>query len=190
MFDHLIQFIRDWYQTGAFIPLHEPRFYETDRQYVMDAIDSTFVSSVGAYVDRFETQLAASMGIEYAIATVNGTAALQVALQLAGAGPDTEVITQPMTFVATANAIVYNGARPVFIDIEEQTLGMSPEALNQFLDQYGQKTAKGIWNRETGNRIAAILPMHTFGHPCRMDEILDVADAWGIPVVEDAAEAI
>ncbi len=190
MFNHLIQFVRDWFQTGAFIPLHEPRFYETDRQYVMDAIDSTFVSSVGAYVDRFETQLAASMGIEYAIATVNGTAALQVALQLAGAGPDTEVITQPMTFVATANAIVYNGARPVFIDIEEQTLGMSPEALNQFLDQYGQKTAKGIWNRETGNRIAAILPMHTFGHPCRMDEILDVADAWGIPVVEDAAEAI
>ena len=190
MFNHFIQFVRDWYQTDEFIPLHQPRFYETDRQYVMDAIDSTYVSSVGAYVDRFENQLAGYMGTKYAIATVNGTAALQTALQLAGVVRDTEVITQPMTFIATANAIVYNQARPVFIDIDEQTLGMSPEALAQFLERYGQKTGDGTWNRDTGRRISAILPMHTFGHPCRMDDILTVAEAWGIPVVEDAAEAI
>lgn len=156
----------------------------------MDAIDSTFVSSVGAYVDRFESMLAKFLGTKYAVATVNGTAALQVALQLAGAGPDTEVITQPLTFVATANAVVYNGARPVFIDVERETLGMSPEALARFLARFGQRTENGVVNRETGKQISAVVPMHTFGHPCRVKEILEIADSWGIPVVEDAAEAI
>lgn len=190
MYSPLIKFIREWYQTRAIIPLHEPRFKDIDRQYVMDAINSTFVSSIGEYVDRFERKLAAYLGADHAVVTVNGTAALQVALRLAGVEPNDEVITQPLTFVATANAIVYNNANPVFVDVSKDTLGLCPNALEKFLEQNAQKKEQGAINKTTGRRIAAIVPMHTFGHPCRMDKILALADHWNIPVVEDAAEAL
>jgi perosamine synthetase len=190
MFKDLIQFIRDWYKTDGLIPLHEPRFSNLDRSYVMDAIDSTFVSSVGEYVDRFERNLASYVGAKRAVATVNGTAALQVALRLAGVANGDEVITQPLSFIATANAIIYNGAHPVFIDVDIETMGLSPEALGNFLDKFAEIRQDGVYNKFSNRRIAGILPMHTFGHPCKIKELIEQANSWDIPVVEDAAEAI
>lgn len=190
MYRDLINFIRDWYQTKAVIPLHEPRFKENDRKYVLDAIDSTFVSSIGEYVDRFEQALAQYLGAEHAVATVNGTAALQVALRLAGVKNGDEVITQPLTFVATANAIAHNNASPLFVDVNKETLGLCPLALERFLDKAAEKNDRGTFNKNTGRKIAAIVPMHTFGHPCKMKQIMELANHWGIAVVEDAAEAL
>jgi aminotransferase in exopolysaccharide biosynthesis len=190
MYKDLIKFIRDWYQTDQFIPLHEPRFKEIDREYVLDAIDSTFVSSVGEYVNRFERDLAAYLGVKRAVVTVNGTAALQVALRLAGVKDGDEVITQPLTFVATANAIAYNNASPVFIDVNRDTLGLCPDALEEFLDQNAEKRGESAFNKITGKRIAAMVPMHTFGHPCKMGRLIALADQWNIAVVEDAAESL
>lgn len=190
MYSNLIKFIRDWYQADQFIPLHEPRFKEIDREYVLDAIDSTFVSSVGEYVNRFERDLAAYMGVKRAVVTVNGTAALQVALRLSGVKGGDEVITQPLTFVATANAIAYNNASPVFIDVNRDTLGLCPDALEEFLDQHAEKRGTSIFNKITGNRIAAMVPVHTFGHPCKMGRLIALADQWNIAVVEDAAESL
>ncbi|QTA93612.1 LegC family aminotransferase [Desulfonema magnum] len=190
MFEDLIQMIRSLYKTEGFIPLHEPRFSMLDQKYVLSAIESTFVSSVGEYVNRFEQDLAAYVGAKRAVVTVNGTAALQVALRFAGVKADNEVITQPLTFVATANAIVYNGAHPVFIDVDRETMGLGPDALKEFLDRFAEKRNGGIYNRLSKRRIAAIVPMHTFGHPCRMDALMEHANAWGIPIVEDAAEAL
>lgn len=186
----LISFIRDWYGTDDFIPLHEPRFKNIDRQFVLDAIDSTFVSSVGEYVDRFEKELAEYFGVEHAVVTVNGTAALQTAIRLVGTENGDEVITQPLTFVATANAISLNNATPVFVDVNRDTLGLCPNALEKYFNRYALKRTQGVYNRTTGKRIAAIVPMHTFGHPCKMGKILEVAGHWNIPVVEDSAEAI
>ncbi|SDT85668.1 LegC family aminotransferase [Desulfobacula phenolica] len=190
MYSDLIKFIRDWYQTKELVPLHEPRFREIDRNYVMDAIDSTFVSSIGEYVDRFEQKLAQYLGAAYAVATVNGTAALQTALRVAGVEQHNEVITQPLTFVATANAIVHNNAVPAFVDVNKATLGLCPDALEKFLDQNASKKDQGVFNKNTGRRIAAIIPMHTFGNPCRMEQIMELANYWNIAVVEDAAEAL
>ncbi|MBT4968971.1 MAG: LegC family aminotransferase, partial [Bacteroidetes bacterium] len=190
IYNNLITFIRDWYKTDKFIPLHEPRFKEIDREYVLDAIDSTFVSSVGEYVNRFERDLAAYLGVKRAVVTVNGTAALQVALRLVGVKAGSEVITQPLTFVATANAIAYHNASSLFVDVNRDTLGLCPDALEKFLDQNAEKRGTNTFNKITGKRIAAIVPMHTFGHPCRMDRLVDLADQWNIPVVEDAAESI
>jgi aminotransferase in exopolysaccharide biosynthesis len=167
----------------------------------MDAIDSTFVSSVGEYVNRFEQDLAAFTGAARAVATVNGTCALQTALKLVGVESNDEVITQPLTFAATANAIAHLGAAPVFVDVDKDTMGLSPDALETWLKENTAVKAKvetknsqpqhqPVFNKTTGRRIAAILPMHTFGHPCRIEQIVAIAKAWSIPVVEDAAEAI
>ncbi|HAX97667.1 MAG TPA: aminotransferase DegT [Candidatus Atribacteria bacterium] len=190
MYKPFIDFVRELYGTDKPIPLHAPTFEQRDRDYVLDAIDSTFVSSVGEYVNRFEKDLAAFAGAARAVATVNGTTAIQVALRLVGVGPADEVITQPLTFVATANAISHLGAVPVFVDVDKDTMGMSPAALEAFLSEHAERKDSGAYNRLTGRRIAAILPMHTYGHPCRIQEIIQTADAWAIPVVEDAAEAI
>ena len=190
MYKNLIKFIRDWYQTDQFIPLHEPRFKEIDREYVLDAIDSTFVSSVGEYVNRFELEIARYLGAKRAVVTVNGTAALQVALRLAGVKEGDEIITQPLTFVATANAIVYNNATPLFIDVNEKTLGLCPDALEKFLNQNAEKRGTSTFNKITGKRISVMVPMHTFGHPCNMDQLLDLAAQWNITIVEDAAESL
>lgn len=190
MFECFVDLVRDIYQTDAFIPLHEPRFIGNEKQYLLDVIDSTFVSSVGRYVGEFEAKIAEYTGAKHAIATVNGTAALHVALLLAGVEPGDEVITQAVTFVATCNAIHYCGAAPVFVDIDGATLGLSPTALSNFLETHAERRAGGIYNKTSGKRIAACLPMHSFGHPCDMAGLLRVCGDYGIPLVEDAAEAL
>ncbi|NCA72209.1 MAG: aminotransferase class I/II-fold pyridoxal phosphate-dependent enzyme, partial [Sphingobacteriia bacterium] len=162
----LIAEIRAIYGAG-FVPLHRPLFEGNERRYLVDCIDSNFVSSVGAKVTELEERVAAFTGARYAVATVNGTAALHVALQLVGVGRDDEVITQALTFVATCNATRYAGAWPVFVDVDRDTLGLSPTALRAFLEEHAERRAGGVFNRSSGRRLAACVPMHTFGHPCR-----------------------
>lgn len=190
MFDSFIRLVRDIYQTDQFIPLHEPRFLGNEKQYLLDVIDSTFVSSVGPYVSEFEQKIAEYCGSRHAIATVNGTAALHTALLLAGVKPGDEVITQAVTFVATCNAIHYCGAEPVFVDVDKVTLGLSPRALVDFLQEFAELREDGIYNLRSGRRIAACLPMHSFGHPCEMIELQKVCEQYQLPIVEDAAEAL
>lgn len=186
----IIDFIRSLYQTDKLIPLHEPKFVGNEKAYVIDCIDSTFVSSVGKYVDRFEQMMADYTGAKYAVATVNGTAALHIALKLAGVNQGDEVITQSLSFVATCNAISYCGSKPVFVDVDRETLGMSPDSLRAFLSSETTITPTGCINNSTGKRIAAVVPMHTFGHPCRIDEIAGICEEYGIPLIEDAAESL
>ena len=246
-YQHIIDFIRSLYPNRDFIPLHEPYFGGNEKKYLADCVDSTFVSSVGKYVDRFEEMIRDFTGAKYAIATVNGTAALHVALKLAGVGQGDLVITQPLTFIATCNAISYCGAEPVFVDIDRDTLGMSPESLESWLEENtviedgecyylpridtNEKTRINTNKRQEGRhrelteqagvltkqilssskssdkplvpirdlslvnirgkqKISACVPMHTFGHPCRIDRIVDICNRFHIPVVEDSAESI
>lgn len=186
----IIDFIRNLYQTTEFIPLHEPKFVGNEKAYVIDCIDSTFVSSVGKYVDRFEQEMADFTGARYAVATVNGTAALHIALKLAGVNQGDEVVTQSLSFVATCNAISYCGAKPVFVDVDRDTLGLSPESLGTFLSANAAKTTNGCINKTTGRKISAVVPMHTFGQPCRIDAIAGICEEFGIPLIEDAAESL
>jgi len=186
----IINFIQDSFNTKDFIPLHEPRFRGNEKKYLLDTIDSTFVSSVGAYVDRFEEMMQDITGTSKAIATVNGTSALHVALRLVGVKENEEVITQALTFVATANAIAYSGATPIFIDVDLDTMGLSPKAMSDFLEEFGVKREDGCYNKKSGKRIAACVPMHTFGFPVHLDELLDLCKKWNIPIVEDAAESL
>jgi aminotransferase in exopolysaccharide biosynthesis len=191
MFGDLIQFIRDQYRSSGPIPLHAPVFIGREREYVTDTIDSTFVSSVGAYVDRFERDMAAYTGSPHAVATVNGTAALHVALQLAGVRPGELVITQPLTFVATCNAIAYTGAEPVFVDVDRHTLGLSPRAVAAWLEENALVDEDGLCHSKgDGKIIRACVPMHTFGHPVDLDALSKVCQAWNLTLVEDAAEAL
>lgn len=183
-------FIRSRYPGLDRIALHEPQFCGNERAYVLDAIDSTFVSSTGAYVDRFEAMLCDITGARHAVATVNGTTALHTALLVALVRPGDLVLTQALSFVATANAIAHASAEPVFLDVEEDTLGLAPEAVADFLQTSCEKVADGCRHVATGRRVAACVPMHTFGHPCRVDVLADVCASFGIPVVEDAAEAL
>ena len=187
---NLVAFIQQTYQTNEFIPLHEPRFSEREKELLTDCIDSTFVSSVGKYVDQFEQKLAEYTGAKYAIATVNGTSALHIALLLAGVERDTEVITQALSFIATCNAISYCGAEPVFVDVDKQTLGLSPDSLQTFLTEYAEIRDGQCFNKRTNKRISACVPMHTFGHPCEIDKIKTICEQWCIPLVEDAAESL
>ncbi len=190
MFEKIITFIRDLYGQEGSIALHAPRFLGNEKQYVDECIDSTFVSSVGQFVDRVEKDLSAYTGAGYAVATVNGTAALHVALLLAGVQPGDEVLTQPLTFVATCNAISYCGARPVFLDVDRDTLGLSPENLADFLENHTAPTQNGCVNKTTGRIIRACLPMHTFGHPARIDQIDDICRQYHLILIEDAAESV
>ncbi|MDX1652439.1 MAG: LegC family aminotransferase [Brumimicrobium sp.] len=185
-----INFIREVYGTNDFIPLHAPVFQGNEKKYLNECIDSTFVSSVGKFVDQFENQMQEITGASKAVAVVNGTASLQIALRLVGVRPGEEVITQALTFVATANAIVYNGADPVFLDVDKYTLGLSPSSVKRFLEEHAERRSNGCYNKRTGRRIAACMPVHTFGFPVRIDELIEVCSGWDIPVVEDAAEAI
>ncbi len=189
-YQEVINFIRKLYQTPDFIALHEPKFSGNEKAYLIDCIDSTFVSSVGKYVDRFEQLVAEYTGVKYAIATVNGTAALHIALKLVGVSQGDEVITQPLSFIATCNAISYCGAKPVFVDVDLDTLGMSPVSLRTFLEANATKTTLACINNKTGKKISAVVPMHTFGHPCRIDEIAKICDEFNIPLIEDAAESL
>lgn len=185
----LVAHVHGIYGDG-FVPLHRPVFEGNERQYLVDCIDSNFVSSVGAKVTEFEQRIAAFTGAKYAIATVNGTAALHVALQLAGVQRGDEVIGQALTFIATCNALSYAGAHPVFVDVDLDTLGLSPAALRDWLAANAELRDGQAYNRGTGRRIAACVPMHTFGFPLRIAEIVAVCDEYGIPVVEDAAESL
>jgi aminotransferase in exopolysaccharide biosynthesis len=212
-FQNIIDFIRELYnEPDEFIPLHAPVFMGNEKKYLEECIDSTFVSSVGKYVDRFEEMVAEYTGAKKAIVTVNGTNALHLALLSMGVTPDSEVITQPLTFIATANAISYSGAKPVFVDVDLDTMGMSPKSLRKWLEENvemknkDEAKVKEEWspsqlqsqpqpqsqpyNKTTGKRISAIVPMHTFGHPCRIDEIVDICNKYNIPLVEDAAESL
>lgn len=191
MFDSLIHFIREQYRTEEFIPLHAPVFNGRERNYVTETIDSTFVSSVGAYVDRFERDTSAYTGSARAVATVNGTAALHAALRLAGVVPHDLVITQPLTFVATCNAIAYCGAEAVLIDVDRHTLGLSPVALEAWLVENAQICDDGVCRtRDDRRAVRACVPMHTFGHPADLDGLLDVCSRWHLALVEDAAESL
>ena len=173
-----------------FIPLHRPVFEGNERKYLVDCIDSNFVSSVGEKVTEFEQKVAEFTGSKYAIATVNGTAALHIAIELAGVKPGDEVISQALTFIATCNAISYAGAKPLFVDVDIDTMGLSPEALKRFLEKNAEKRATGTFNKTSGKRISACVPMHTFGFPCRITEIAQICSDWNIPLVEDAAESL
>lgn len=191
MFDSFIRFVRDQYQTNDFIPLHAPVFSGHERDYVVETIESTFVSSVGAFVDRFERDMAAYTSSPKAVATVNGTAALHAALMLAGVQPGDLVLTQPLTFVATCNAIAYCGAAPVFIDVDRHTLGLSPAALEKWLDEYAYIDSDGICRLKLDERVLrACLPMHTFGHPVELEYLVAVCERWNLVLVEDAAESL
>lgn len=187
---NITDFIKKTFNTNEFIPLHEPRFIGNEKKYLNDCIDSTFVSSVGVYVDRFEKEFAHYVGSKYAIATVNGTAALHISLLLADVRADDEVITQPLTFVATLNAISYIGAKPVFIDVDRDTLGLSPIVLNEFLKTHCEVIDDKCINKKTKKQIKACIPMHTFGHPCRIEEIKTICDTWNITLIEDSAESL
>ncbi|HLW09268.1 MAG TPA: LegC family aminotransferase [Fermentimonas sp.] len=228
----IIEFIRSLYPDKDVIPLHEPYFAGNEKKYLQDCINSTYVSSVGKYVNRFEEMICEFTGAKYAVATVNGTAALHIALLLAGVKRGDLVITQPLTFIATCNAISYCGADPVFVDVDEQTLGMSPDSLEKWLSankiikevdglkacfydpeknkdevhRYTQiNTDKKRFEKNNNSfsndlcssvsirgerRITACLPVHTFGHPCKIDKIVEICNRYHIPVVEDAAESI
>ncbi len=189
LFQPIFNFIRSIYHED-FTPLHRPVFEGNEKQYLIECVDSNFVSSLGAGVTKFEQQIAAFTGSTYAVATVNGTAALHVALQLAGVQRDDEVITQALTFIATCNALSYAGARPVFVDVDRDTLGLSPTALRQFLVSHAEMRHGRAVNKSTGRRLTACVPMHTFGFPCRIEEIVSICDEYGIAVVEDAAESL
>ena len=190
MYKKIVDFIQDLYKTTDFIPLHVPRFIGNEKKYVSDAIDSTFVSSVGAYVNRFEKEFAEYTTANFAIATVNGTSALHTSLLVVGVEENTEVITQSLTFVATCNAISYIGAVPNFVDVDKDTMGLSPSILDEYLEEIVIMKKGVCFNKQTNRKISACVPMHTFGHACRIDEIVDICDKYNIPVVEDAAEAL
>lgn len=191
MFDSLIRFVRDQYRTDEFIPLHAPVFRGRERELVLDTIDSTFVSSVGAYVDRLEKDMAAFTASPRAVAVMNGTAALHIALKLAGVLPGDLVVTQSLTFVATCNAISYCSAEPLFVDVDRHTLGLSPAALDSWLTEHALIDDHGDCRTRVGQRrIRACLPMHTFGHPVELDALISVCERWHLILIEDAAESL
>jgi len=207
LYQRTVDFVRKIYhKPEGIIPLHAPVFAGNEKKYLIECVDTTFVSSVGKFVSEFEDRISKYTGAKHAVACVNGTSALHVALKLVGVGPGHEVITQPLTFIATANAITYCGAQPVFLDVDMDTMGLSPSKLESWLKQNvifkkielstpsafrPLPSAQTLsFNKFTGNPISACLPMHTFGQPCRIDEIVEICDRFHIPVVEDAAESM
>ena len=188
--NEIIDFIKNQFPNKDFIPLHEPSFSGREKEYVLDTIESTFVSSVGAYVDKFEIMMSELSKTQKAVAVVNGTSALQVALRLSGVGNGDEVLTQALTFIATVNAIIYNGASPVFLDVDLDTMGLSPNAVQAFFLEFGELRDGICYNKKSNKKIAACMPMHTFGFPVHLEELIAICNKWNIPVVEDAAESI
>ncbi|HHZ5808985.1 TPA: LegC family aminotransferase [Escherichia coli] len=186
----IIEFVRDVYKTDEFIPLHAPVFNGNEKKYVLDTLDSTFVSSVGKYVDDFERKMESYTGTARAVATVNGTAALSAALYLAGVKRGDLVITQALTFIATCTALYHLGAEPVFTDVSPVSMGLCPVALDNWLSENTELTEKGCVHRKTQQVVRAVVPMHTFGHPVELDELITVCQKWHIVLVEDAAESL
>lgn len=189
-FKKTTDFIREWYGGGDFIPLSVPVFVGNEKKYLNECIDTTFVSSVGKYVDRFEDDIANYTGAKRAVVCVSGTNALHMALMLVGVERDDEVITQALTFIATCNALSYIGAHPVFIDVDKDTMGLSPFAVREWLSKNVEIRNGHSYNKRTGRRVKACVPMHTFGHPIHLDEMLAVCNEYHIEMVEDAAESI
>jgi len=187
----IVAFIRHVFgKPEGVIPLHEPVFPGNEKKYLEECIDSTFVSSVGKFVDQFENKIAEYTGAKEAVVCVNGTSALHLALLLCGVKPNDEVITQPLTFIATANAICYCDAHPVFLDVDKETMGLSPDAFQAFLEKETIQKKDVCYNKQTNRRIKACVPTHTFGHPCRIEEIVAIGKEYNVDVVEDAAESI
>lgn len=189
-FDKTIEFIKNLYGTKEFIPLHVPSFRGNEKQYLNECIDTTFVSSVGKFVDRFEEMVADYTGAKKAVVCVNGTNALHMAMMLVGVERNDEVITQALTFIATCNAISYIGAQPVFIDVDRDTMGLSPVAVEKWLSENAIVKENQCYNKNTGRRIKACVPMHTFGHPVHLDELMEVCERYHLELVEDAAESL
>lgn len=190
MYERTINFIKDLYGNQEFTPLSVPKFIGNEKKYLNECIDTTFVSSVGKFVDRFENDMAAYTGAKRAVVCVSGTNALHMALMIAGVKRDDEVLTQALTFIATCNAISYTGAHPVFIDVDRNTMGLSPDALKAWLSQNAEIRNGQCYNKKTGRGIKACVPMHTFGHPVRIEEIANICAEWHIELVEDAAESV
>ena len=186
----VINFIKSIYNKDQFIPLHEPRFLGNEKKYLNECIDSTFVSSAGKFVEDFEEKIAKYAGAKYAIATSSGTSALHISMIVAGVDKDSEVITQPLTFVATCNAISYCNAKPIFVDVEKDTMGLSPFALRAFLENNTTIKNKQCINNKTSKVVKACVPMHTYGHPCKIDKIKKICDEHYIFLIEDAAESV
>lgn len=186
----IIDFIHDIYGWADFVPLSVPVFIGNEKKYLNECIDTTFVSSVGKFVDRFENDMAEYTGAKKAVVCVSGTNALHMAMMLVGVERDDEVLTQALTFIATCNAISYIGAHPVFIDVDKSTMGLSPDALKDWLQKNSEIRNGQCYNKSTGRRIKACVPMHTFGHPVRIEEIADICAEYHIELVEDAAESI
>lgn len=191
MHSQLVKFVRGLYETQDFIPLHAPSFTGNEKEYLNRVIDSTFVSSVGEFVDQFETQIQHFTQSGRSVATVNGTAALHTALYMADVRAGDLVLTQALTFVATCNAIHQLGAQPVFIDIEPEAFGLCPRAMEAWLDEHALLDADGqCRHKHSGARVQGVVPMHTFGHPVRLDELLELCAKWNLCLIEDAAESL
>ena len=185
-----IGFIKDVFGNQEFTPLAVPVFAGNEKKYMEECIDTTFVSSVGKFVDRFEKDMAEYTGCKRAVVCVSGTNALHMSMMLVGVERDDEVLTQALTFIATCNAISYIGAHPVFIDVDKSTMGFSPDALKEWLVKNTEVKNGQCYNKNTGRRVKACVPMHTFGHPVRIEEIADLCEEYHIELVEDAAESI
>ena len=186
----ITDFIHDLYGAQDFVPLSVPVFIGNEKKYLNECIDTTFVSSVGKFVDRFEEDTARYTGCKRAVVCVSGTNALHMSLMLAGVQRDDEVLTQALTFIATCNALSYIGAHPVFIDVDKDTMGLSPVAVREWLAKNSEQKNGECYNKRTGRRVKACVPMHTFGHPVHLDELVEVLKEYHIELVEDAAESI
>lgn len=191
MFQNLINFIREQYKSKDNIPLHEPVFLGREREYLNETINSTFVSSIGKFVNKFEENIVSYTKSPYAVGTINGTSALHIALKLAGVKPGELVITQPLTFVATCNAISYCQAEPVFLDVSKNTLSLCPKAVENWLHDNARLDNDNICRTKKDNKVVKVcLPMHTFGIPADLDGLIDVCKRWKLILVEDAAESL
>ena len=189
-YNQITDFIHQLFRTEEIVPLHAPLFIGNEKKYLEECIDTTFVSSVGKFVDRFEADMAAYTGATKAVVCVSGTNALHMAMMLAGVERDDEVLTQALTFIATCNAISYIGAHPVFIDVDMETLGLSPKSVKDWLIKNAEVRNGACYNKHSGRRVKACVPMHTFGHPVKIDELAAVCEEWHLELVEDAAESI
>lgn len=190
MYSQVTDFVHQLFGTEEIVPLHAPLFIGNEKKYLNECIDTTFVSSVGKFVDRFEEEIAAYTGAKKAVVCVSGTNALHMAMMLVGVEREDEVLTQALTFIATCNAISYIGAHPVFIDVDMETLGLSPNAVKAWLEKNAELKNGICYNKRTGRRVKACVPMHTFGHPVKIDELVQICNEWHIELVEDAAESI
>lgn len=189
-YSHVISFIKSVYGNDEFIPLSVPKFIGNEKEYLNECIDTTFVSSVGKFVDRFEEDMAKYTGAKKAVVCVSGTNALHMSLMLVGVKQNDEVLTQALTFIATCNALSYVNAYPVFIDVDRSTMGLSPDAVKEWLNKNAEIRNGECFNKNTGRRVKACVPMHTFGHPVRIQDLADICADWHIELVEDAAESI